>query len=123
MFLVAAVAIMVRVNLPISVALVWITNPVTFAPIFYAAYRLGAYILGLEPMELDFELSAEWIGSHIAIIWEPLLLGCLIMGSTAAVVSFFLIRLLWRLHIVNYIKERKLRRKKFFSRKDAKAQR
>ena len=41
----AATAIPARVNLPISVALVWITNPITMPPMFYSTYRVGTWIL------------------------------------------------------------------------------
>ena len=112
MLLAAAMAILFRVNLPISVAVVWITNPVTFAPVFYAAYKLGAFILGLEVYEMDFDLSWECLSDQVSLIWQPLLLGCFIMGVSAAVLSYFSIRLLWRLHIVQHLKERRLRRKK-----------
>src|SRR3954469_24611570 len=35
-------AIWWRANLPISVALVWLTNPITSPPIFYATYKFGS---------------------------------------------------------------------------------
>ena len=112
MLIAAAIAIAVRVNLPISVGVVWITNPVTFPPMFYAAYRVGVYILGWEVIDIDFTLSWDSLADQIALIWEPLLLGCLIVGSSAAVISFFTVRLLWRLHIMQHLEKRKLRRKK-----------
>lgn len=42
----AAGAIAFRVNLPISVALAWITNPVTIPPMYYFAYLVGSWLLG-----------------------------------------------------------------------------
>lgn len=67
----AGMAILCRVNLPISVALVWITNPLTMPPMFYAAYYLGAHLLGLPAV--DFELPVNWDGlrSVMATIGEP----------------------------------------------------
>lgn len=42
-------ALIFRANVPMSVALTWLTNPVTSIPIFWVAYWLGANILG-EPI-------------------------------------------------------------------------
>ena len=55
MLLAALIAIVTRVNLPLSVALVWITNPITIPPMFYASYRLGAWILGIDAADLDVD--------------------------------------------------------------------
>lgn len=110
MIMAAAAAIIFRVNLPLSVALVWLTNPITIPPMFYAAYSLGAWLLGRELHEVDGELSLEWLEEEIAQIWEPLLLGCGILGTTSAFLGYVTIRGLWRLHIIQHIKERKKRR-------------
>lgn len=110
MVMAAAVAIFVRCNLPISVGLVWITNPVTMPPIFYFAYKVGTWILGTPEHEFIFELSWEWIGTELAAIWEPFLLGCTVSGIFFGAVGYVIIRLLWRLHIVNNIRERKRKR-------------
>jgi len=40
-------AIAVRGNLPIAVALLWISNPVTWIPFYTPAYKLGTRILGI----------------------------------------------------------------------------
>ena len=45
MLLAAVLAVASRCNLPLAVAWVWITNPLTIPPIFYFSYRLGAWLL------------------------------------------------------------------------------
>lgn len=41
----AIAAIVVRANLPIMVALAFITNPLTSAPIYYGTYRIGRWFM------------------------------------------------------------------------------
>ena len=95
-----------------SVVLVWFSNPLTMAPLFYFAYLVGATILGIPEVEFTFELSTEWLMQSMGYIWQPLLLGCVIMGTISALVGYTAVRLLWRLHIVQHLKDRKLRKKK-----------
>jgi uncharacterized protein (DUF2062 family) len=114
MLLAAAGAVAFRVNLPLSVVLVWLTNPVTMPPIFYFTYRLGAWILGTPQHGegLHFELSYEWLVNELGAIWEPFLLGCFVSGLLSALVGYLTIRGLWRLHLVRHYKARKQRRMK-----------
>lgn len=103
-------AVVFSVNLPLSVALVWLTNPLTMPVLFYFAYLVGAMALGTPPVEVQFELTWEWLETGFLAIWQPFLFGCFLVGTTLSVVSFALIRLLWRWHIVQHLKERKLRK-------------
>lgn len=109
MILAAGTAILLRCNLPISVALVWITNPLTMGPMFYAAYVLGNWMLGIPPNHIEFEASFEWISQEMEIIWQPFLLGCFTLGVSSATLGYTGIRLLWRLHVINYLKEKRQR--------------
>lgn len=109
MILAAGAAILFRCNLPLSVALVWITNPITMPAMFYFAYKLGSLMLGLPANELEFEASFEWIQQQMELIWQPFLLGCFTMGVVSGVTGFIAIRLLWRLHIVQYLKQKRQR--------------
>lgn len=111
MVIAAAIAIAARVNLPISVCLVWITNPVTMPAMFYFAYRVGIWILGTPAREFNFELSFEWLMVELGQIWQPFLLGCLVLGLASSLAAYLLTRLFWRFHIFQYIKKRRLRRK------------
>ncbi len=110
MIIAAAVAIFVRVNLPISVALVWVSNPITMPPLFYAAYLVGARVMGQEALQSDYKLTLDWFSHQIHLIWQPFLLGCFIFGVISAVLGYATIRLLWRLHVVKHYKKRKARR-------------
>ena len=107
MILAALAAIRFRVNLPLAVILVWITNPVTMPPIFYLAYKLGSYILDLPHKRLTFELSWQWFSSTFMDIWPSLMLGSLIFATVASVTGYLAIRLIWRLAIINKWEARK----------------
>lgn len=107
---VAAVgAIAFRVNLPLSVVVVWITNPVTIPPIFYFAYRVGAWILEVPRRQVAFELSLEWLQGEFLAVWQPVLLGCLILGVSAALLGNLLVRLTWRVMVIHSWQERRRR--------------
>ena len=109
MVIAAAVAILFRVNLPLSVALVWVSNPITMPPMFYACYLIGAWILQVPPSEFSFELSWEWLSNSLGAIWQPFLLGCLICGATSSSLSYFGMRMLWRYSSVKRWQGRKHR--------------
>ena len=109
MFIAAFIAFYANANLPISVGLVWISNPITIPPLFYGTYLLGAWMLDTPPTELEIELSLEWAMTELSNIWEPLFVGSLTTGITLGVASYFLIHLVWRMHVWDNWKKRKLR--------------
>ena len=76
---------------------------------FYFAYRLGNLMLGLPPNGIEFEASFEWIQQQMELIWQPFLLGCLTLGIASGATGFIAIRLLWRLRIVQYLKQKQQR--------------
>ncbi|MDH5546830.1 MAG: DUF2062 domain-containing protein [Gammaproteobacteria bacterium] len=110
MLISAAGALIFKVNLPLSVALVWITNPITMPPIFYFCYLVGAYALDTPVQAIDFELTYEWLKTELLRIWEPFLLGCFIMGVISSISSYFGARLFWRYIVVKSWANRKQRR-------------
>jgi len=113
MLLAASAAIFFRVNLPLSVALVWITNPITIPPMFYFAYLIGTWVLGAPPAEgsapeqVALLSTGPTVWDNLGVIWQPLLLGSFICATVSAVVGYLAIRGLWRLRVVNHLKQRK----------------
>lgn len=101
MFISAGIAILVSVNLPISVLLVFVTNPLTMGPAYYFAYRVGTALLGTTPDLEGFGGSFDEIVASMASVWEPLLLGCLVTGFVLAVLGWVTVRLIWRWHVVS----------------------
>ena len=110
MLIAAFLAVLLRFNILISVALVWISNPITIPPMFYFCYLVGSAILGTSGEDFNFELSFDWLVSGLIQIWQPFLLGCLIVGTIASILSFLVVRILWRYRIWTHMKMRRERR-------------
>jgi uncharacterized protein (DUF2062 family) len=108
--LAALMALVLRCNLPISVSLVWITNPLTMPALFFMAYRVGALIINVPVTPIEFELSFSWLSHQLANIWQPFLLGCLICGLFFGCLGYFVVSLLWRWRVSVHWRERKRRR-------------
>lgn len=124
MLLAAAAAIFFGVNLPLAVAMVWISNPLTLTPILYASYRLGSFLLSRPPQPFIFELSWAWFQSSISTIVPPLILGSLVLGSLASAITYFLVRRIWRQAVQSAWNERlKLRKARFLKLKKELAER
>ncbi len=110
MLVAAALAIYFRVNLPISVAFTWVSNPFTFPPLFYIAYRIGSTLLDMPMVYTQFHLSYEWFNSVLHEIWLPVVTGCLVLSISGAVIGYYSINLLWRLMLLRKRDERRLKR-------------
>lgn len=109
----AVAAIVLRANLPAAAASTLVSNPVTFAPVYYLAYRLGNLVL--EPdqpaagpdkasaarqkaseMQHTIESSRKvgfWEG--IKLMGKPLMVGLAILAVTGGVLAYVLISLIW----------------------------
>lgn len=109
--LAAFLAILFCANLPLSVVLVFISNPLTMPAMLYFAYRIGAFVMSIAPEPMNFSLSIEWLSNLIGSSWQPLILGSLIMGILSSLLGYIVIRILWRLHIVQRWQNRRLTKK------------
>jgi uncharacterized protein (DUF2062 family) len=105
MAVVTLLALFFRFNLPASLALVWISNPLTWVALYYPAYKVGAQLLG-DQATPPVNLSVEWFMNH----YPPLFLGCFIFGICGGVLCFITTQLVWRLHIIKRWQSRKSRK-------------
>ena len=112
MLLAAIAAVAFRVNILIAVPMVWISNPITIPPMFYFCYSVGAWILGTETHNFIFELNFDWLLSEILHIWQPLLLGSLVVATLSSISALLVAHLFWRYHLWTRIKIRRKRRRK-----------
>jgi uncharacterized protein (DUF2062 family) len=112
MLIAAGLAIYFRVNLPLSMSLVWVTNPITIPPMFYSAYYVGCLLLARTPHHDSFRFSLEGMMAAINYIWQPLLLGSLILAIMSAALGYLSVQFLWRLHIQHLWHNRHERRAK-----------
>ncbi len=111
MVIAAALAVASRCNLPIAVALVWVSNPITIPPIFYFAYRLGAWLLNMEITADSIELNLTWIWDNLGTIGYPLLFGSLVCGWVAGVTGFVVTRVVWRFNVIRQWRSRRAKLK------------
>lgn len=103
----AAFAVLLRANVPTAVASTLVTNPVTFGPIYYLAYQVGATLLGEDaaPPPLPGAAAGEE-GADQESIWDkisglgkPLLLGLGIFAALGGLGGYLLVSWIWRLKI------------------------
>ena len=110
MLIAVGFAIIFRCNLPISAALVWITNPITMPPLFFLAYKVGAALTDTHLGPFDFELSFNWLFTELRERWRPFMVGCFFLGTSAGLFGFITARILWRIRVVSFWNKRKLRK-------------
>ena len=110
-FVAAYAAVRLRANLPLSISLIFVTNPFTMPVIYYAAYELGAFFLDTPVKAIEFEISWSWITQSLGAIWQPFLLGCLVIGLISATIGYLTINILWRWRVVLAWRQRAFDRK------------
>jgi uncharacterized protein len=96
--LAALIAALMRANVPLAAVATLITNPLTFAPIYFAAYSVGVFLLPSS--------SAEEIGDVAQSLWATLLevlgptfLGLLVFAIISAVLGHVAGAIWWRVSV------------------------
>ncbi len=111
MLVAAILAIVARVNIPVAVLGVWVTNPLTLWPLFYLAYRLGAVILQIPIQVWPETYDVVDILQSVGNAWEATLYGGVILGLSLATLAYIAVGLIWRFQaVIRYRDRRKNRR-------------
>lgn len=107
----AGLAVLLRANLPVAAAATLVSNPVTYVPIWVAAYRAGSFILGEPADEATAQRRAEAlagqlegdVGDAAPLRWserildvgKPLLAGLAVFAVLGAALAWALVNLAW----------------------------
>jgi uncharacterized protein (DUF2062 family) len=119
--LAAGAAVLLRANVPIAMASTFVSNPVTFGPLYYLAYQLGVLLVGEDesaplppgldergawpdPVQIAAPLeNAEQLGffaaswTRIESMGKPLLVGLSVIAVSGGLLAHVLVNLVWRL--------------------------
>lgn len=117
----AAASLILRGNLWIAAVSTLVSNPFTYAPLYYFAYQLGAGLLGRgapagvstaeveAPLHAIGTLAQAW--AWVSGIGQPLLLGMLVMAVTGSITAYWGAQLFWRVRVVNKWRQGRQRRR------------
>jgi len=94
MLAVLAVMPFVRFNVPIGLAMCWLSNPFTMPPMYYMEYMTGSFLLGTEIAPV--EMTMEWFSQNIDNIFIPLYFGTLIFSVVGSITGYYLVNHFWR---------------------------
>ena len=103
--LAAFLAVPMRANVPLAAAATLVTNPLTFPPIYFAAYKFGSFLLHHSSSEGADEL-ATGLGSTLLDVSGPTALGLLVFAAALAAAGFFGGTAWWRLRLVRRWRQR-----------------
>ena len=96
----------VKFNVPIALAMCWLSNPVTMPPMYYMEYLTGSFLLGIEPEPV--EMTLDWFKNNLENIFIPLYFGTAMYSIFGSLAAYFLVNYLWKLSVN---RDRKLHRK------------
>lgn len=96
MILTVALATLLRANKFVGVPVVWLSNPLTLVPVYYPSYRLGCWLIGMEPCSARqmleiLQLKEGWLKllTNTMDILIAMSLGSLIIGLALATVAYY----------------------------------
>ncbi len=105
----ALFGILFRLNIPVMVATVFVSNPLTWFPQVAGSIWVGAKLMGLDLRPFFHEITHRNLWAHINQLWAPLLLGAFVLGTLAAGLGYTLGQLGWRARVLYRLRRRRMR--------------
>ena len=90
--LAATFSILFTANLPVAIALVWVSNPVTMPLFLTMCYAVGCWLL-----QRPVQFSGTTLTEHVLAIWQPFMLGTIVVATVVALLGYVLVLLGWQL--------------------------
>lgn len=93
--LAALLALSVRANIIVAASATLVTNPLTFPPIYFAAYRLGRSVTGSALLGVG-DAHRQWMSSWFFDIAAPTVAGLIMLALFTSLAGYVLVHLAWR---------------------------
>ncbi|MDD2906722.1 MAG: DUF2062 domain-containing protein [Sulfurimonas sp.] len=106
MLLVLAFVPFFKFNVPIGLAMCWLSNPLTMPPMYYMEYLTGSFLLGIKPEPV--EMTLEWFSNNMDNIFIPLYAGTALYSVFGSLLAYWAVNHFWKSSVH---KDKKLHRK------------
>jgi uncharacterized protein (DUF2062 family) len=109
----AVLAIPLRANVAVAAAFTLLVNPLTIPPMYYAAYRIGAWELHYDSTFVNAAAAERFSGELSRLLFwihhasGPIAVGVLTIAVAAAAVGYFGSALLFRIWLRSRIRRRR----------------
>lgn len=102
---VAIAAVGVRANIPVAVGATFVTNPLTYPPIYFGAAQVGRWLLGDADVRTqpEAEAAGDWLATAIewvTSVGPALGLGLAFFAVSAALAGYVSVHLAWRIAVM-----------------------
>ena len=87
----------VKFNVPVALAMCWLSNPITMPPMYYMEYLTGSFLLGIKPEPV--QMTLEWFSNNLDNIFIPLYFGTAMYSIFGSLLGYFLVNYLWKLSV------------------------
>ena len=84
----------VKFNIPIALAMCWLSNPLTMPPMYYMEYITGSFFLGTEITPV--EMTLDWFSQNIDDIFIPLYAGTFFYSIVGSSLGYWIVNYFWK---------------------------